>query len=405
MRLKPRALTRGWLALATAVVAALPAATPAVAAAPSTPAALPHAVGGYLPSPVLTSAKTKLGDASAFEVLPDAVDLRQYAPPAGDQGQIGSCVAWTIGYSIMGYYANRSGGSGAPYAPLFLYMRNVAANGAPNAGLNPDAVLTNAQAAGVDTQDHYWQGTTNWQSPPTQDEIDNARDYRVDGWSQLFVGGNQGTAAQTLIQRTLASGRPVALAIPVYQDFMYLRGHSLYDTLTGSSLGGHMIAAYGYDGQGVYIRNSWGTRWGNAGDAKLSWAFINKAATGGYAVDGIATPAAPATAAPDVTGLEPSSGPTYKATPVVVRGAEPRRRHQGHHRRHGSGVHRGVRHRAPAVPARAPGRRPGPAGHHPGRGEHDRRRHHVHLRGAAQHPRSPRSSRAAGSPTRAPRSW
>ncbi|MET8151029.1 IPT/TIG domain-containing protein [Actinoplanes sp. NPDC049668] len=321
MRLTSKALTRVWFALATAVAAGLPAVAPAVAAAPSTPGAPPHAVGGYLPSPVLTSAKTRLGDASAFEVLPEAVDLRKYAPPVGDQGQIGSCVAWTVGYSIMGYYANRAGGTGAPYAPLFLYMRNVARNGAPTAGLNPDAVLTSAQTAGVDTQEHYWQGTTNWQSPPTQEEIDNARDYRVNGWSRLFVGGNQGSPAQTLIKQTLASGRPVALSMPVYEDFMYLRGHSLYDTLTGSSLGGHMIAAYGYDEQGVTIRNSWGTHWGNGGDAKLSWAFINKAASSAYAVDGIATPArVAAPPAPAITSITPNRGFANARTAVVVTG-------------------------------------------------------------------------------------
>src|SRR4051794_7425639 len=140
MRLRPGSLTRSWLMLAAAVVAALPVATPALGAQPATPAALPHAVGGYVPGTVVTSAETRLGNASAFEVLPESVDLRSYAPPPGDQGQIGSCVAWSIGYSIMGYYANRTGGAGAPYAPLFLYLRNVEANGAPTAGLYPDSV-------------------------------------------------------------------------------------------------------------------------------------------------------------------------------------------------------------------------------------------------------------------------
>src|SRR5687768_10800377 len=201
MRLTSRALTRSWLVLAAVVVTALPAATPAVAAAPVNPGPLPHFVGGYVPSTVRTPVRAQ---ASASEVLPASVDLRPYAPAVGDQGQIGACVAWSIGYSIMGYYANRTGGVGAPYAPLFLYLRNVAKGGAPSAGLNPDAVLANAQLAGVDTQDDYWQGTTNWQTPPTAAQITNAKNYRVDGWSRLFSGPNQGTKAQTAIMQTLA---------------------------------------------------------------------------------------------------------------------------------------------------------------------------------------------------------
>jgi len=319
MRLTSRPLTRGWLMLATAVMAALPATIPAAAAAsPSRPPVLPHAVGGLLPSPVRTPARVR-GGARALEVLPTSVDLRSSAPPVGDQGQVGSCVAWSIGYSIMGYYANRTGGAGAPYAPLFLYLRNVAPGGAPNAGLVADYVLANAQTAGIDTQADYWQGTTAWQTPPTAAQISNARNYRVDGWTRLFSGANQGATAKTAIMQALASGSPVALGIPVYRDFMYLRTHSVYSTVTGTSLGGHMMAAYGYDAQGVVVRNSWGTGWGNSGDAKISWAFITKLATGAYTVNGIATPATPTAMAPTVAALSVAKG--VAGAPVTITGA------------------------------------------------------------------------------------
>jgi hypothetical protein len=312
MRLKSRALTRSWLVLTAAFVTVLPAATPALASDKK----LPHAVGGYVPGATRTPAKAQ---ASASEVLPASVDLREYAPAVSDQGQIGACVAWTIGYSIMGYYANRTGGSGAPYAPLFLYMRNVAKGGAPSAGLNPDSVLANAQTAGVDTQESYWQGTTNWQTAPTQAQVDNAKNYRVNGWSRLFNGANQGAAAQTAIMRTLSAGSPVALGIPVFRDFMYLRSHSLYSTTSGTNLGGHMVAVYGYDAQGVYLRNSWGGVWGNGGDAHLSWSFITKAATGAYAVNGSVTPANPVAMAPTVGAL--STAKAAPGTAVTITGA------------------------------------------------------------------------------------
>jgi hypothetical protein len=316
MRFASRAVARSSIALAAVVATALTATVPAVAA--TTPVRLPHPVGGFIPGTVLKSAKSVLGGVHAFEVLPESVDLRPYAPAVGDQGQIGACVAWTIGYSIMGYYAKRTGGTGAPYAPLFLYMRNVAPGGAPSAGLVPDWVLANAQSAGVDTQADYWQGTRNWQAEPTQAEIDNARNYRVNGWSRLFNGANQGAAAQTAMMQTLAAGRPIALGIPVYQDFMYLRQHSLYPTTSGSSLGNHMITAYGYDAQGVYIRNSWGTSWGNNGDAKLSWAFITQAAFAAYAVNGLTTPAAVVAEGPTVASLSTATGPA--GTSVTITG-------------------------------------------------------------------------------------
>jgi len=317
MRHTPRVTARRWLVLAVAVLITLPAATPALAA-PTAPAALPHAVGGFIPSKVPTSAKSTLG-AHVTEDLPASVDLREFAPAVGNQGQIGACVAWTIGYSIMGYYANRNGGVGAPYAPLFLYMRNVAKGGAPKSGLIADNVLANAQAAGVDTQADYWQGTTNWQAAPTSAEIEHATNYRVSGWNRLFNGTNQGAAAQTTIMQALAAGKPVALGIPVYRDFMYLSTHSLYNTLSGSNLGGHMIAVYGYDAEGIFIRNSWGTAWGNSGDAKISWGFVTRQATSAFAVSGITTPDDPIPMAPSVGALSTARGATGAS--VTITGA------------------------------------------------------------------------------------
>jgi len=42
-----------------------------------------------------------------------------------------------------------------------------------------------------------------------------------------------------------------------------------------TSRGGHAIAAFAYDQNGVWIMNSWGTGWGNGGWAELSWDFVN----------------------------------------------------------------------------------------------------------------------------------
>ena len=40
--------------------------------------------------------------------------------------------------------------------------------------------------------------------------------------------------------QALASGNPVALGFPVFSDFMSLRSHTVYSTVTGTNLGGHM---------------------------------------------------------------------------------------------------------------------------------------------------------------------
>ncbi|GAB7052747.1 IPT/TIG domain-containing protein [Catenuloplanes indicus] len=309
-------ITRRALLLLTVALGVTAVPVPASAATAGTQR-LPHVAGGYVQSPHLKKAAARANAAD----LPVSVDLRGYAPSPGDQGQVGSCVSWSIAYQIMGYYAQRQGGAGAPYAPLFLYMRTVAAGGAPSAGTNPDYALSRAQAGGVDTQAHYWQGTTGWQTPPTADQIANAENYRITGWQRLWVGPNQGVNAQAMVKAALASGQPVALGFPVFKDFMYLRSHTNYTTTSGTNLGGHMVAALGYDAAGVWIRNSWGTGWGNAGDAHLSWSFVQSAVNGAYTVSGIDTPAAEAELAPAVASLSAKSGPAAGGSAVTITGS------------------------------------------------------------------------------------
>ena len=278
----------------------------------------PHTGGFTSPAKRLNARPETLG-AGAYDQVPASVDLRPYAPAVGDQGSIGACVAWTLTRSIMGYYAGRTGGVDTPYAPLYLYMRNVAAGGAPSSGLNPDAVLANLQAYGVDSQDDYWQGVSNYKAAPTSAQISNAGNYKISSWTRLFSGANQGVNAKTAIMESLAKGLPVAVGFPVYRDFMNLGAHTLYDTTSGTSLGGHMVTAFGYDSEGVWLRNQWGTGWGNNGDAKVSWAFVQTVMIAAYTVGGISTPDTSVSIAPQVTQLSVSRGTA--GTSVTILGS------------------------------------------------------------------------------------
>ena len=317
------ALAGGLVALAMAVTTAAPA---ALAAAPTGTAATPYFVGGYVPSGHVVTAASQLRSAGAYagayaeEFLPDSVDLRANAPAVGNQGSIGACVAWTIGYSLMGYYAQVSGGSGAPYAPLYLYLRSV--NGAPpNAGVVPETALSVATKSGVDTQSDYFQGTTNYSVTPTSAEIANAANYRLSGYTTLWSGsGNQGAAGQFMIEHALAAGSPVAIGFPVFSDFPKLKGSTVYNTLSGTSIGGHMVAVYGYDSNGIWIRNSWTTAWGASGDAELSWAFVNKLVSAAFTVSGLNTSDSQHIPAPTVVSLSAKTGSTTAGGTVTLGG-------------------------------------------------------------------------------------
>ncbi len=227
---------------------------------------------GLIVRPHARTSPSRLRVASA---PPAAVDLSSWAPPVGDQGQVGSCVTWAIAYGAAGWYANVQHRLGAPFAPMYVYSQ---INGGVDEGSSPSDAYSLMQSQGVPSQSVYSQGNYDWQTQPTTAERTNAALHTTTAGQFLFYGDNQGDAARTAIETALAANHPVSLSIPVYDAFFQLDSNDYLMSaakVSGTSAGGHEITAYGYDADGLMIENSWGTQWGLAGWAKLSWDFVD----------------------------------------------------------------------------------------------------------------------------------
>jgi len=322
-----RALLAAALCLAVTAVAVPSTASAAPEALPRagarTPLA-PHGLGAIPPTTRASASVFVARQGRQRLALPASVDLSAGTPAIGDQGQLGSCATWAIGYGILGWYSRTQPHAGAPFAPLSVY--NQVDGGVDNGSRSSDiyAVL---QRKGVVEQAVWTHGPTDYRSQPTSAEAANALAHRTSGGSYLFLGQSQGPAAMTAIETALAAGAPVAIGIPVYLPFEYLSPTEAVMTpakATGAMLGGHMIAAYGYDSTGVKIANSWGTRWGKNGWATLSWDFVDRyafeASTPGGFVSSSPAPS-PVAAAPTVTDVSPRVAASTGGTTVVVKGA------------------------------------------------------------------------------------
>ena len=206
---------------------------------------------------------------------PAAVDLSQWAPTPGDQGQYGSCASWAGGYSTMGWWLNKSGVAGNPLNPMFLYAQVMAETNQACSATSGSAIeqpLDLLQQEGIDTLNDF-PSTTCVQ--PTQAQIQAAAPYKISGYHQISLQGG----AQQALTSAVAAGSPVVIGIAVFDEFMNASASNGY--LVGAPgpssqyYGGHAISVQKYDDKGVWILNSWGAGWGNQGWAELSWDYLN----------------------------------------------------------------------------------------------------------------------------------
>ncbi|MCS0603630.1 C1 family peptidase [Streptomyces sp. LP11] len=207
---------------------------------------------------------------------PASADLTRYALTPGDQGQVGSCVAWATGYSAYGILMNEQGISGAPMAPMYVYAQIARGN---DQGTLASVALPMEQKQGIDTKEDYWQGDFDYTTQPDSDERANAAHYTLSGYDKLPT---KGSSARTAIQNALSQGEPVVIGFQAHQSFRSLNSQnaSNYSYLPGNSssdkvIGGHEVTIVGYNSQGVKIENSWGTRWGAGGFFTVPWKFFD----------------------------------------------------------------------------------------------------------------------------------
>jgi len=204
--------------------------------------------------------------------LPTSVDLSANAPPPGDQGRTNACTAYSS-VGIADWWARKEGLMAGQFDPMPTYNR--VAHG-QNIGLDPADVLDDEQTVGL--------------TPLTSTLLtvdSKPATARWTGYSLIYDSSQSTDLAP--ISQTLAMGKPVLLGIDVTPAFEAATAQTSYVdvTPTDATLGQHAVAAYRYDTNGVWLENSWSTRWGLDGWAELSWRYLASHLIVAYTADGL----------------------------------------------------------------------------------------------------------------------
>lgn len=222
--------------------------------------------------------------------LPDSIDLSSDFPPAGHQGNQGSCAAWAIAYALKTYQEQVERRWGVDvtthqFSPAFIYNLRYGENPGSNEedkGMSVSLGMDIVKNKGVCTLADMPYNQYNHTTRPNAAQQASARKYR--SHSYYMIPGND----VSMIKSYLYNGNPIIFQLPVYPDFDAIKASNpVYDSLSGTYRGDHAICIVGYDDNFVHgttrgafkFINSWGIRginsqWGIGGYGYIAYNLI-----------------------------------------------------------------------------------------------------------------------------------
>jgi len=236
----------------------------------------------------------------APSITPTIVDLRPYASPIDDQGNLGSCTGNAIAGAIdLVDYENKKS---ERVSRLFIYYQERVIEGditKDNGAYIHDGITACSQT-GAPLESLWPYTVSKFAVQPNQTAYTDAAKRKVTGYSKC----NNFAAVKT----ALANKAPVVIGFYVYSSFesgtwWQPRGTGLMpypNTRTEQLLGGHAVCIVGYNdnltgpaGKGYFIvRNSWGTSWGQQGYFYMPYSVIQNTSMSSdfWAITSVANP-------------------------------------------------------------------------------------------------------------------
>jgi C1A family cysteine protease len=221
----------------------------------------------------------------AYEGLPKAFSLKQFAPLPGDQTNYGTCVAWasayaarTISESVALNRRNQTETTQNVFSPVYVY-RNIRPD---DPECQRGAQIYSALDLMRDSGAVRMLEIERSMDFPRIDlaHYRESRRYPIGGYVTLFSREDKQKPAliTRIVKKSLAEGKPVVIGMNTPDSFIEAKNVWEPTENPGRFYGGHAMCVVGYDDdRGAFeILNSWGRKWGNGGFIWVSYkAFVD----------------------------------------------------------------------------------------------------------------------------------
>lgn len=226
--------------------------------------------------------------------LPEAVSLQKFAPTPGNQGEQGSCVAWSSAYAartILEAAKTNQPGDAVKFSPAFLYNQ-IGLDGCQGSYIIRAVEYMSKQ--GAVPYDAFPYTDQDCSRQPNAQLVQAAQQYKMRGFNRLSLGDRNDRIDLRAIKENLAQGAPVIIGMMVGPSFMQsMKGKDLWVPAPGDQqmmgFGGHAMCVVGYDDSkysgSFLLMNSWGPEWGNNGFAWVRYGDFNYYVREAYGVD------------------------------------------------------------------------------------------------------------------------
>lgn len=235
-----------------------------------------------------------LEDNSAKNPLPEAVSLLRFAPERSNQGQQGSCVAWSCAYAsqtILTAAATGADPNQIKFSPSYLYNQ-IGLEGCQGSYLQ--RAMEAMQKNGGVPLSQFPYSDQECDRAPSSSDIQAGRQNVIHGFTRITNGDNVNEISVRGIKEHLAKNAPVAIGMMVGQSFMQdMMGQELWRPqgmdASQMGMGGHAMSVIGYDdrkfGGAFQIMNSWGPEWGKNGVGWVRYGDFKNYVREAYGID------------------------------------------------------------------------------------------------------------------------